>query len=408
MSETRQLNMREALAIGSLRKLTAAQLVSMFGDFLAIYAVFSVVSFRLHGSPAQVSGVMIAYMLPQVFAGPLAGVFIDRWNVKATMIASDLLRAVLAACLVYSSNIWQIYGVLMLLSTISAFFMPAQTIAIRTIVPMNGLMAANALMMQVMQITQIVTPGIAGLLISHMGAASCFWMDSASFLFSAAMISAIATGSKTSSVATKMSPVLADLTLGGRYIFTHGVLAITILSMAAGGFAVSCYTALNAVYVRDVLHGSTGLFGILGTLTGVGMILGTQGITRIGSRISKTSLITAGLCGIASGTMMLAALGATPIAAIATLVVGFAVALVIIPAQTLMQSETPAEMLGRVSGTLRSVLALVQIAGLVLSGSIAQAIGIRNAYGAVSILLALIASAELRITHRRKAALVTV
>jgi len=50
-----------------------------------------------------------------------------------------------------------------------------------------------------------------------------------------------------------------------------------------------------------------------------------------------------------------------------------------------MQSETPAEMLGRVTGSFRSVLALVQIAALLLSGSIAQAIGIRNSYRAISV-----------------------
>lgn len=401
--------MRDVLASIPLRKLTAAQLVSLFGDFLAIFAVFSVVSFQLHGTPAEVSGIMIAYMLPQAFVGPLAGVFIDhfnvgRWNVKTTMIASDLLRAVLVICLVYSSNIWQIYGVMTVLSAISAFFMPAQTITIRTIVPKNGLMAANALMMQVMQMTQIVTPGVAGLLINHIGAAACFWLDSVSFLFSAAMVFSIAIQRKTAPAAKEMSSVLADLTFGVRYIFTHSVLAFAIVSMAAGGFAISCYNALIAIYVRDILHGSTGLFGLLGTLIGVGMIAGTQSVTRFGRSRLKERLIMIGLFGVALGILLLGVFGNTPLAVVATLGMGFSVALVIIPAQTLMQGETPMEMLGRVSGSLRSVLALVQLAGLLLSGSIAQAIGIRNSYFATSVLLALIAAAGLRMAHRPKAA----
>jgi MFS family permease len=374
----------------------------MSGDFLAIYAVFSVVSFQLHGSPAQVSGIMIAYMLPQAVVGPVAGAFIDRWNVKTAMVASDLLRAVLSVCFVYSSNIWQIYGVLILLSALSAFFMPAQTITIRTVVPINALMAANALMMQVTQITQIVTPGLAGLLINHMGTAACFWMDSVSFLFSAMMIFTIAINRQGAPSPNEMASILADLTVGARYIFTHSILAFTILSMAAGGFAISCYTALSAVYVRDILHRTTGLFGVLGTLIGVGMILGTQGITRGGKLMSKEQLIMLGLCGIAFGILILAVFANIPLAVVATLGMGFGVAMVIIPAQTLMQAETPTEMLGRVSGRLRSVLALVQIAGLVLSGSIAQAVGIRNSYFTISVLLMLIASAGLQVVHRRK------
>jgi DHA3 family macrolide efflux protein-like MFS transporter len=401
MAELPQLSMRQILGSVPLRRLTAAQLVSMAGDFLAIFAVFSVVSFELHGTAAQVTGIMIAYMLPQAFAGPLAGVFVDRRDVKTTMITSDLVRAGLVACLVYSSSIWQIYGVMILLSAISAFFMPAQTITIRTIVPVNGLMAANALMMLVMQLTQIVTPGVAGLLVNHAGAATCFWLDSASFLFSAAMVFGIPIPRKSVPSVKAVSSVVADVTRGGRYIFSHRVLAFTVLAMAAGGFAVSFYNALMPIYVRDVLRGSAELYGVLGTLVGVGTIIGAQGMTRLGKFISNERLVPGGLFGVALGILLLAIGDRTSPAVIATLGMGFGVALVIVPAQTLMQAETPVEMLGRVSGSVRSVLALVQIAGLVLSGSIAQAIGIRGSWLAVSVLLALFASAGLGVLNGR-------
>ena len=80
-----------------------------------------------------------------------------------------------------------------------------------------------------------------------------------------------------------------------------------------------------------------------------------------------------------------------PLTVAVTLILGFGVAMVIIPAQTLMQGQTPMEMLGRVTSSLMSVLSFAQVCGLVLSGSIAQAIGIRNSYFATSALLALIA-----------------
>jgi len=60
-----------------------------------MFAMISIVSFRLHGTPAQVAGIMIAFMLPMAFVSPPAGVFVDRWAVKPTMITSDLIRAVL-------------------------------------------------------------------------------------------------------------------------------------------------------------------------------------------------------------------------------------------------------------------------------------------------------------------------
>lgn len=397
------MGMREVLAIAPLRKLTVAQLVSLFGDFLAIFAIFSIVSFRFHGSPAQVSGVMVAYMLPQAFVGPAAGVFADRWSVKKTMIVSDLIRACIVVPLVFASSIWEIYGVLIALSVVSAFFAPAQTIGMRSIVPMEGLMSANALMMQTYQITQILSPGIAAVMIRLTNEQVCFWLDAATFLTSAAIVSTLPIGRKAPVASKEFSTVFSDLAAGMRFIFTHATLAFTILSMAAGMFAVRCYSALIAVYVRDILHAETGLFGTLGTLVGVGMIIGTQVLTRAGKKWSKEHLMMGGLFMVAAAILALAIFGNVALTVLATLELGVGVALVIISAQTLMQGQTPMEMLGRVTSSLMSVLALAQVGGLALSGSIAQAVGIRNSYFATSALLAVIAAVGWRVVEKRKA-----
>jgi MFS family permease len=391
MKET-TLTIRQALAGAALRRLAAAQLVSTAGDFLAIFAVLSVISFRLHGTAAETNGLMIAWMLPQAFVAPLAGVFVDRWNARTTMIASDLLRAALILLLAYSPAMWQIFGIMMAISALSSFFTPAQAIAIRRTVPLEGLMAANALMMMLLQITQIAAPGVAGWLSSRMGPAICFRLDAASFLFSAATIFTIRYEALPRTALPMVLPVVADLKAGARHIFAHPVLAFAVLSMAGGGFAAACYNALIAIYARDVLGGSAALFGILGTLAGVGTIIGTQVVTHLGRSTPGRWLIVSGLCGVAAGFVLLAVFRNTGIALAATLGIGFGVALAIIPAQTLMQRETPAGMLGRVSGSLRAVLAPVQIAALGVSGAVAQTIGARTSCFAVAGLLMLIAS----------------
>jgi DHA3 family macrolide efflux protein-like MFS transporter len=400
----RSPGMREVLAIPALRRLTLAQLVSVFGDFLAIFAVFSIVSFRLRGSPAQVSGILVAYMLPQAFVGLLAGVFVDRWNVKRTMIVSDLLRAGLVVALVFSTQLWQIYAVLISLSVVSSFFAPAQTIGLRSLVPKEALLSANALMMQAFQVTQILSPGVAALLIRLMNETACFWLDALTFVASAALVSTLPIERKIAGPAKAWSTVFGDLTEGVRFIFTHATLAFTIVSMAAGLFAVRCYSALIAVYVRDILHASTGTFGALGTMVGAGMIAGTQAVTRIGRTRSKEHMMLGGLFLVSAGILCLAIFGNVPVTFAATLVLGVGVALVIIPAQTLMQGQTPMEMLGRVTSSLMSVLAAAQVAGLLVSGSIAQAVGIRNSYFATSGLMLAIAGVGWRVVERRKAA----
>jgi MFS family permease len=407
MADQPQMTIREAFAIRELRRLTGAQLVSVFGDFLALFAVFSIVSFRLHGSPAEVAGISVAYVLPMAFVGPAAGVFADRWAPKATMVASDLTRAILVLFLIFCSSTWQIYGVMIALSAVSSLFTPAQTIAIRSIVPAEGLMSANALMMQVFQITQIVSPGIAGLLIGWLGEKSCFWLDSATFLFSAATVSALAIRKPVAATSKPLATVFADLGEGVRFIFTHGNLAFTIAAMGAGLFAIRCYGALIAVYVRDILNASTVLFGALGSLIGVGMMAGTILVHRFAKRRSKEHMMMSGLFGVAGGILVLAVFSSITVTLIATIAIGVFVALIIIAAQTLMQGQTPVEMLGRVTSSLMSVLSLAQVAGLGVAGGIAQAIGIRNSYYATSALLVCIAAAGWRVVDRRKAAQAT-
>ena len=84
------MTLREVLRLTVMRRVFYAQMVSLLGDFLAIFAVISVVTYRMHGTPAQVTGVQFSYMLPLAVLGPLSGVFVDRWPIKPTLVASDL------------------------------------------------------------------------------------------------------------------------------------------------------------------------------------------------------------------------------------------------------------------------------------------------------------------------------
>ena len=179
------LTFREVLANDVIRRVWYAQLVSLFGDFLALFAVISVVSFRMHGTANQLTWVQISYMFPLVLLGPIAGVFVDRWPLKPTLIASDLLRAVLAMFLILTTTVWHVYVVLAALSCVSSFFGPAQTVTIRTHVKAEGLVAANALMQLAFMGARIVGPAAAGALVSALGPNSCYALDVFSFVVSA-------------------------------------------------------------------------------------------------------------------------------------------------------------------------------------------------------------------------------
>src|SRR2546428_12096767 len=128
--ESAPMTFRDVLRIPVMRRVWFAQIVSLFGDFLALYAVISVVSFRLHGTPTQITWVQISYMLPLAILGPLSGVFVDRWPLKPTLVASDLARAALAVLLLFTVTLWHVYFVLMAISCVSSSFGPAQSVPI--------------------------------------------------------------------------------------------------------------------------------------------------------------------------------------------------------------------------------------------------------------------------------------
>src|SRR5260370_40842504 len=124
-SQTALLSFRDVFGLRPFRRLWTAQLVSIFGDFLAIYAVFGIISFRMHGTATQASLILASFFLPIAIVGPVAGVFVDRWDLKRTMIASDLIRAVLAGLLPFPATANEIYAILFAMSTVSSFFIPA-------------------------------------------------------------------------------------------------------------------------------------------------------------------------------------------------------------------------------------------------------------------------------------------
>ena len=155
-------------------------------------------------------------------------------------------------------------------------------------------------------------------------------------------------------------------------------------------FVLGCFGPLIAVYVRDSVHGSTRVFGFASALIGLGMFAGINLLTVAGKRIPNNVLVYSGLGGIAGGLVIMSMLPAMWSTLLATLIIGFAVSGIVIPAQTMIQGETPPALLGRVGSTVMSVVFTAQIGGLVLSGVLANAVGVRRVFGVCAVLLAVL------------------
>jgi Arabinose efflux permease len=374
------LSMKEVLKINGFRRLWLAQVVSILGDFLALFGVISLITFRWHGTPLQVTNVMIAYLIPVAIIGPMAGVFVDRWNVKRTMIASDLLRGALIVLLVFATRLEHIYVIFFCVSIFSSFFGPAQSVTLRTLVPTHGLLSANAMMSQAFYTMRILAPAAAGLLVYWLGESSCFYLDTVSFFFSAAMLSTLLilrTAPAKSSGDKNLKSVLSDFTAGGCFVLTHPAISFVMTAMMTAMFVMSCFSPLISVYVRDALHAGTRSFGLISAMVGVGLIVGTQLVNAIAKNRSKRHVALSGLFGLSLATAVLGLFKLALVAGLSMFGLGFAIAFIVVPAQTLMQQETPPEMLGRVSSSFMALFCISQLLGLLLSGSLADWIGVR-------------------------------
>ena len=186
---------------------------------------------------------------------------------------------------------------------------------------------------------------------------------------------------------TASSAVLDSMRQGFGFIFRHSMISFVILSMTAGMFAMRCFGALLSIYVRDVLHSSSGVFGMLNTLIGIGMIVGTQLLTRFARHIPQQNLVVYGLGGMGVAVLTTVAFCSMGSTAAGMLGLGLSASAIFITATTLVQHETPHELLGRVMSCLMSLVAGSQVISMFVAGPVAEKIGIQNLYYASAAML---------------------
>jgi MFS transporter, DHA3 family, macrolide efflux protein len=381
------LSMRQVLANKQFRRLWLGQMVSIFGDFVALFAVTTVVTFRLHGTAEDVTGIMVAYLMPFALIGPIAGVFVDRWNPRITMIASDLTRGALIIGLVFTTSLWQIYAILFAISAVSSFFMPAQSVTVPILVGREGLMAASSLMQQTMQFVRIFSPPAASALVGWFGEGSCYYADSLTFFVSASILLTLSYHRPPVQSSRGVKAVLKDLGEGMKFIFTHPTYSFVILSMTVGMFAMAAFGALVSVFVRDVLSRGPSLFGAIQALIGTGAIVGALVVLKLAKGRAPAGMVSLGLGCVGVSIAIIASIR-TPVATLAgAFGIGLSVSFIMVAATALLQGETPPEMRGRVSSSSMSLITLAQGVAMVFAGGWATRFGIVNLFYASAAML---------------------
>ena len=275
------------------------QTVSFIGDYFYWLAIPIMVE-RLTGSSLLVGLSVISSALPMLVLGPVAGVFVDRWDRKRTMVVSDILRALLVLLCLFvrtPDQVWIYYVVGFLMSSVSRFFFPAQNATLPLIIPdRDDLLAANGLMQIVQTLGLLIGPAIAGLSIALWGEQAAFLVDSATFLISAAAIMIMTVPHTTvgrqaaAAAGGELAAVWAELREGVSYLFGNRTMVGVLLCLSVVQLGIG---AINVIWVpfmqRTFNMGPEGL-GAVDMAQGLGMALGAVTLGFVAARFTKRTL----------------------------------------------------------------------------------------------------------------------
>lgn len=338
-----------------------------------------------------VSAVMIAFTIPAVLFGSLAGVYVDRWSKRQVLVGSNLLRGglvfVIPLLLWVSRDRALIWGIPMgfitllvltfLVSTLTQFFAPAEQATIPMIVPRSQLLPANSLYTTTMMALLIVGFAVGEPLLQWCDRAIAAFGGSfgrellvgGAYLVAGLLLIPLKTQEKMWPPTQAYPHVWQDIREGLQYL-RHNRQVRQALVQLVMLFCVFAALAVLAVPLAAELPGlKPEQFGVILAVGGVGMGIGAFLVGHGGLRCPPAQLTGLGGLGVALSLAALAAFPQNLIGALAaTLSLGINAAVVGIPMQTTIQSETPEDMRGKVFGLQNNAVNIALSLPLGLAG----------------------------------------
>ena len=364
-----------ALSYPNYRRFWMAALVRVFGMQFHIFAVGWLVVDVLERSPVWLGAVGFAQALPTILLSVPAGALADRMEHRQLLMWSQAALAVnylILAALIMSGNatIGYVIGWSVVTGCLSAVGNPAQNAIVPRLIEMRAIASAVALMSAIWNGTRIIAPGIAGVLIASVGVGEAFLTAGIAFAISVVLIAMLKVAPMTPAGAGADRSLLGGL----HYVLHHRIfLAVVGLSFFSSMFGMS-YQYLMPVFARDILDvGSTG-YGILGAVGGVGALLGTLAIVKVGATKYQGQLMLASagvfglfVAGFAASTLFWLSL-------VMVFASGFAASIYLNLGMTTLQVLVPNELRGRVMGVWSMTWFLTPIGAFVV-GAGAEVLG---------------------------------
>ena len=389
----------------NLGLLWSAGLISMIGDWMLLVGL-PIEVYRLTDSVQTTGAVLIASQLPSVVFGSVAGVFVDRWDRQRTMVVADLVRVPILLTLLFvrdAGDVWVSFVVAFLAATARNFFGPAESALMPRLAGEADLVAANTLNGLNNNLSRLIGPAVAGLVVGYAGLGGVATIDAATFLVSGLLIAAIrpvggaaravapdaATGPDRHPVRRVVDEWGDGLRIIGRDRTLRWVFgAIGLIFLGEGFFGL-----LINVFVVETYGGGGPELGWLFSAQAVG---GLAGAALIGSRLAHVAplrLFGWGCIGLGLGDAAIFnvhRVGGDIVAAMIGMV------LVGIPAialgsgyTTVIQRRVADSHRGRVFGAVGAANSVLLIVGSLISGAISDRLGATNILSVYSLLYVL-------------------
>lgn len=349
------------------------QVLSQLADRIYIY-VLVIVAYDLTRTNLGVSVPMLSFGIPSVLFASFAGVYVDRWNRKNTMLVSDILRGVLILVIVLmlkDSLLW-IFVFSFMIYTIAQFFAPAEASSLAEIVERENLIVANSLFMATWMWSSVIGFGIGAPLVILFGEHVTFVI--AAFLYFASALSIFMVSLKKTDKAPKESikSVQQDLIAGFEFIRRKAILRYSLLKMMVitSALAVICMLAIQFAE-KNIGIGAKN-FGYLVIFAGIGMFFGMWLLGHISHNFKKSQIVFFGFSISGVALMLLSGTRNIFLALFYCAVLGFGNILINATIQTILAHKTPKSLRGRVFGIQNMLINFAFTLPVVIFGTIAD------------------------------------
>ena len=380
---TETKGIRTVLSHRDFSYLWSGQLVSNIGTAISSLALMFY-AFSLTGSAMSMAILAMVQVLPVVVFAGFVGVYVDQWNRKTIMIASDVVRAItilLIPLTVYfptvMPTIYWVYLLTFIYATANAWFFPARSASIPNLVEGDELVAANSLSQMTFQVVQLVVPPVGGILVALLAPDYflAFAITSSTFVFSAFALRGIRTNLVPDRSRDDKESLMKQIAQGARYVAGNAILSFLFVFAMLLAASSGILNALLIPYLEGELGLGSAQFGLIlsaGAATGA-----VAAIYFSRKKELNKPLYLVASAGLLAGFAVFAMVLAFDLITVmlSWAMIGAVDVTLNIPLSVLMQKLVEDKLRGRVFALLNVAFTAVQVVGMGIGGVWAEVAG---------------------------------